>query len=87
MPSLWKTLAVLGMLLSLFPFYAEGKAIEGKIVVPIPFVSNQLFDNDIKNKYDTPSPDSNPCVEAINQGARKKYHFDHPTWKEFFSFK
>jgi len=87
MLSLWRTLVILGMLMSLFPFYAEGKAIEGEILVPIPFVSNQLFDNDIKKTYDAPSPDSNPCIEEINQEARKKYHLDHPTWKEFFSFK
>jgi hypothetical protein len=87
MPSLWKTLAILCVLLSLLPCGAEGKAIEGEIIIPVPFLSNQLFDHDIKKHHELPSPDSNPCIEAINQEGRKEYQLNHPTWKEFFSFK
>ena len=50
-----KILAILGVLLSLFPFNAEGKAIEGEILIPIPFVSNQLFDKDIKKNDEIPA--------------------------------
>jgi len=77
-------MSILAVLLSLLPVDAEGKAMEGKVLVPISFVSNQLFDQDIKKHHEFPSPDSNPCVEAINQEARKEYKLNHPTWKEFF---
>ena len=83
---LWKVVVIAGVLLSLFPFDVEGKAIEGEIVIPIPFVSNQLFDRDVKKNDEVPSPDSDPRIEAINREARKEYHLAHPTWKEFFSF-
>ena len=82
----WTIVIIAGVLLSLFPFDAEGKAIEGEIVIPIPFVSNQLFDKDIAKDHEIPSPDSDPRIEAINQEARKEYHLAHPTWKEFLSF-
>lgn len=86
MPSSWRTVSILAMLLSLLPVDAEGKAMEGKVLVPISFMSNQLFDHDIKKHHELPTPDSNPFIEAINQEARKEYQLNHPTWKEFTQF-
>lgn len=83
---LWKIVVIAGVLLSLFPFNAKGKAIEGQIVIPLPFLSNQLFDKDIANNHELPSSDSDSRIDAINGKARNEYHLAHPTWKEFFSF-
>lgn len=75
------------MILLFFSLIAEGKSIEGKISIPIPFVSDQLFDYDVKKNHAFPSADANPSIETINREARIEYHLNHPTWKEFFSFK
>ena len=87
MLSHWKKVAVICVMLSCFSLIAEGKPIEGKISIPIPFVSDQLFDYDIKKNHAPPSPDSNPGIETINREARAEYHLNYPTWKEFFSCK
>lgn len=87
MPLRWKIVVFTCMIISLSSLIAEGKSIEGKITFPIPFVSNQLFDYDVKKNHTPPSADANPGIEAINREARKEYRLNHPTWKEFFSFK
>lgn len=54
-----------------------------KIVVPLPAVSDKLFDSDIANEKEVPTPEENPEVEKINQEARAEYHLNHPTISEF----
>ena len=53
-----------------------------KVVVPLPTVSDKLFDSDVSKKEAT-IPDENPEVEKINQEARAEYHLNHPTLSEF----
>jgi len=73
-------------MLTFFSLIAEGKPLEGKILIPIPFVSDRLFDYAIKKNHVPPSADADPRIETINREVRTEYHLNHPTWKEFFSF-
>jgi hypothetical protein len=79
-----KTGLLLIAVLSLPSSTAAGKPIEFQIVIPVPFVSDQLFDSTISKSEGINDPESNLLVEEINQAARRKHHLDHPTWEEFW---
>lgn len=55
-----------------------------KIEIPIPAVSDILFDSEIQKTEIDKSPGIDPEeIEKINQEARQEYKDQHPTIKEF----
>ena len=53
-----------------------------KIEIPIPTISDFLFDSEITKTEIDKSPESEE-IEKINQEARQEYKDQHPTIKEF----
>lgn len=81
-----KKIGILIAVLSLPSNSALGKPIEFQIMIPVPFVSDRLFDSTIGRENVINDPEPNSLVEDINQTARLKHHLYHPTWKEFWAF-
>ena len=65
MPLRWRIATFTCVMLTFFSLIAEGKPLEGKILIPIPFVSDRLFDYAIKKNHVPPSADADPRIETI----------------------